>query len=177
MVHPLVGYHQGPFHLAQVGDGILCEDRKAIRGNQLRDTVVDFRVHMIGPACQHDAPLIVLLHPCQCFLTLGLHVPAGSQKLLPCCVGSHFHLVCGNLVVHGKFPYQGLGQDLLIGKGHEGVDKPYPFFRQLLHVVLDVLSIGRDHGAVVMVACIRAFIALIRNTGIENEFDSLLDEP
>ena len=53
---------------------------------------------------------------------------AGSQKLLPCCVGSHFHLVRGNLMVPGKFLYKGLGQDLLIGKGHEGVVKPYMFF-------------------------------------------------
>ena len=44
-------------------------------------------------------------------------------------------------------------------------------------IVFDILSIGGDHGAVVVVACVRAFIALIGDAGVEDELYALLDEP
>ena len=50
-------------------------------------------------------------------------------------------------------------------------------FCQLFHIVFDILCIGGDHGAVVMVACLRRFVPLIGNAGIENVLDALFDQP
>ena len=76
-----------------------------------------------------------------------------------------------------KFCGQLASQDLFAGKCHERVQEPDLFFGQLLHIVLDVLGIGGDHGAVVMIAGLRLFIPLIRNAGIKDGPDALGDEP
>ncbi|CAN3959282.1 Streptogramin A acetyltransferase, partial [Dysosmobacter welbionis] len=55
VVGPLVQHRGGEF-LHPVGDGVLRDDRGAGAGNQSVDAVVDLRVHVIGPACQHDDP-------------------------------------------------------------------------------------------------------------------------
>ncbi|CAN3960904.1 elongation factor P, partial [Dysosmobacter welbionis] len=52
VVGPLVQHRGGEF-LHPVGDGVLRDDRGAGAGNQSVDAVVDLRVHVIGPACQH----------------------------------------------------------------------------------------------------------------------------
>ena len=47
-----------------------------------------------------------------------------------------------------------------------------------LHIVLDVLRVGGDDRAVVMVVCVLVFIPLIEKGGIENKIGmSLLDQP
>ena len=177
MVHPLVRHHQGPFHLTQMGDGVLCEYREPIGRDQFRDPVVDLRIHVVRPAGQHHCPLSCLLQPCKGFLTLFLHVQAGCKKFLPGRVGSHPDLSSGDLPPFCEFLYQGIGEHLLIGKCHKGIDKGNMLLLQCLHIVFDILSIGGDHGAVVVVACIRAFIALIWNAWIKYKLDPLFDQP
>ena len=61
MVHPLVVDADRAFCVSQVGDGILGKNRKTVGGDELRDTVVDFRVYMVRPAGQHDAVTLMLL--------------------------------------------------------------------------------------------------------------------
>ena len=177
VVHPLVRHHQRPFHPAQMGYGILGEDGKSIRGNQLRYTVVNLRVHMIGPAGQDYAPLSVFLQPGQSLLAFFHQIIAGGSQLLPGGMGSHPDFGSRNLECPGKFLYKGIGENLLVGKCHKGIHKTHVFLGQRLHVIFNVFRIGGDHGAVVVVACVRAFIALIGDAGVEDELYALLNEP
>ena len=48
-------------------------------------------------------------------------------------------------------------------------------FRQFFHIIFNVLSVGRNHGTVEMVSCLRRLVPLIRNAGIEDQFDPLLN--
>src|SRR5699024_11401372 len=59
------------FNRCQVGNGILCEHSQSIRGDQIRDTVVDFRINMVRTSCQNDTPLSVFIHPLQGFLSFA----------------------------------------------------------------------------------------------------------
>ena len=61
VVHPLVGNNERALCVGQVGDGILCENRKTVGGDELRDTVVDLRIYMVGTAGQYDAVTLMLL--------------------------------------------------------------------------------------------------------------------
>ena len=177
VVHPLVRHHQRPFHPAQMGYGILGEDGKSVRGNQFRYAVVNLRIHMIGPAGQDYAPLSVFLQPGQSLLALFHQIIAGGSQLLPGGMGSHPDFGSRNLECPGKFLYKGIGENLLVGKRHKGIHKTHVFLGQRLHVIFNVFRIGGDHGAVVVVACVRALIALIGDAGVEDELYALLDEP
>ena len=177
VVHPLVRHHQRPFHPSQVGYGVLGEYSESIGGNQLRYAVVNLRVHMVGPAGQDNPPFSMLLHPGQGFLPLFHQVVTGGGQLLPGGMGCHPDLGSRNLECSGKFLYKGIGENILIGKCHEGIHEMHVFLGQSLHVIFNVFRIGGDHGAVVVVAGVRAFIALIRDTGVEDELHALLDEP
>ena len=61
MVHPLVCDNQRPLHMAQMGHGILCQNGKAVGSDQLRNAVVDLRIHMVGTSGQNDAVAVVFL--------------------------------------------------------------------------------------------------------------------
>ena len=177
MVHPLVSDHQRPFDLTQLGDGVFCQNRKSVGGDQFRDTVVDLRVHMVGTARQYDAAAVVFFHPLKCFLALFLHVPAGSKKLLPRLVSGFLHLIGRNLELFVKDFDQPLRQHLFVGKRHKRIEETNVFRIQLLHVVFDILGVGRDDRTVEMVAGVRRLIALVRNAGIKNRLNPLLDQP
>ena len=53
MVRPLVQHRSGEL-VHPIGDGVLRHHRRAGPGNEGVDAVVDLRVHMIGPARQHN---------------------------------------------------------------------------------------------------------------------------
>ena len=63
MVHPLVAHAQGMLAMEGRRDAVLSQHRQAVGGNQLRHTVVDFRVNVVRPSRQHDALPMVFLHP------------------------------------------------------------------------------------------------------------------
>ena len=63
MVHPLVAHAQGMLAMEGRGDAVLGQHRQTIGGNQLRHTVVNFRVNVIRATRQHDALPMVFLHP------------------------------------------------------------------------------------------------------------------
>ena len=59
VIRPLV-QHRGLERFRQLGHAVLGDDRRAEAGDQGVDAVVDLRVHMVGPACQHDDPAALL---------------------------------------------------------------------------------------------------------------------
>ena len=68
-------------------------------------------------------------------------------------------------------------QNLFICKCEERVHEMNVVLCELLDVVLDVLRVGGDHRAVIMVAGLRGLIALVRDTRIKDLLDSLTDQP
>ena len=160
-----------------MGYGVLGEDGKSVRGNQLRYAVVNLRVHMVGPSGQDNASLSVFLQPGQSLLALFLQIIAGGSQFLPGGMGGHPDFGSRNLECSGKFLYKCIGEYLLIGKGHKGIHETHVFLGQRLHVIFNIFRVGGDHGTVVVVACVRALIALIRDAGVEDELYALFDEP
>ncbi len=88
------------------------------------------------------------------------------QKLIPSGLGSGKNLVFRKLC---EFPNQCFGHGLQAGEGHEGVPEGNLPVHDLLHVVLDVLRIGGDDGAVVMVVRVLIFLTFIEQRRIENK--------
>ena len=63
VVHPLVHDDEGTLRLIEVGDGVLGKNGHAVGIDELRNTVVDLGIHMVGSSCQNDAVAVVVLQP------------------------------------------------------------------------------------------------------------------
>ena len=140
---------------------------------------------MVGTASQDDTVAVVFFKPGQGFFALLLNVMAGSFQLLPCGMGGLCDLFPGHGMIclgvgaecFQELPHQGIGQDLFIGEGQEGIHKVYMFCGNLLHIVFNVLCVGGNHGAVVMVSRIRRLIPLVGDAGIEDKLNAFPDQP
>ena len=161
----------------QVADGILGQHGDTVGIDQLRNTMVDFRVDMVRTACQYNAPVSGLFHVLQGLFPLALDILADFRLLFPCLFGGGGNLLRRNVVVFSKLPDQSLLQDFLAFKGEERIEEINVSAVKLIDVVLDVFRVRGHDGAVVMIARVGEFIALIRHAGIEDELQSLADEP
>ena len=190
VVHPLVRDDDGPFHLSQMGNGILRQHRKTVAGDHVRDTMVDLGIDVIGAARQHDAVMAGLFHPGKDLLSFFLRVRFCLQKLLPGQMGGGTDLrlrkswnlsaVFRQAVLAEfcqEFLHEPICQHLFIGKGEEGIHEVDMVVVEAFHVVFDVLRIGGDHGAVIVVACIRGFVPLIGDAGVEDPLYPVFDQP
>ncbi len=83
MVCPLVTHHGRPFHMPQMRHAVLCQHGNAVARYQLRDTMVNFRVCMVGPPRQHNARHIVFADIFQRFFALFLHIAPEMRPFLP----------------------------------------------------------------------------------------------
>ena len=177
MVDPLVVDPEGALGGEIDGQAVLGEDGKVIRGNHFRDTVVDFGVNVIGSASQNDATGVIFCHPLQGFLPLCTNVGLGALLFFPCLVdgGADFLPVDAPFfLAQGGQP---VGGDFLAGKGEEGADVADFAVCDGFHVVFQILRVGDHDGAVVMILRAGGFLMLIEYAGMENGFDSLIDEP
>ena len=75
MVHPLVGDHDRALDFAEVRHTVLCEDGESEARNHIRNAVVNFRVDVIGAACENNAVFLVGLAPLYRSLALGFDIP------------------------------------------------------------------------------------------------------
>ena len=201
MVHPLVGYNNRSLHFRKVGNGILGQYGKVIRSNQLRDAVVDFRITVVRTAGKDDTSVTGLFHPHKGFFSLFFNILSGLQKLFPGKMGCISDFLLRKIPLfklfadffdgpvpgrfHGIFNllrvYKNLSQlirkNLLIRKGEEGLHKENALFLEIFHIVFDIFRIGSYHGAIVVVSRARSFVSFVRNTRIENELLSLVNQP
>ena len=72
---------------------------------------------------------------------------------------------------------QPVGGDFLAGKGEEGADVADFAVCDGFHVVFQILRVGDHDGAVVVILRAGGLLMLIEYAGMENGFDSLIDEP
>ena len=183
VVRPLVDDAQVARELAQGRYTILCEDGQAEAVDELRNTMVDFRVDVIGTAAQDDAPFAFLFqhiesclgHSIILFFIVCFFLPGGLAGFLDFVLteapDAQFFLQTGDNAV-------------LIVKRQEGakierIGVAQPFS----HVVADDFRIAHDHGAVKGII-LAAFLRPVLDAGIENTvyflfqqvFDMAVDE-
>ena len=174
MIHPLVRHDERPLRAAQMGDGILGEHGDVKGSDQLRDAVVDLRVYVVRPSRQHDAALSGLLQEGQGLFALFADGLPGVRQLLPGGFRGGLHAVGRQF---RKFLQQGLRHGAQIPEGHEGIAQHRLAVADGLHIVLDVLGVGRDDGAVVMVVGPLHLVPLIKQRRVEDEIHLLPDQP
>ena len=174
VVHPLIRDDQGPLRAAQVGDGVLRQHRQVEGGDHLRQAVVDLRVDVVRASGQDDTALSGLLKPGDGLLPLLPHVHAGAVQLLPAGGRGGSHLPGGQL---RELPGQGLRDGGDVPEGQEGIAQRCLSVSDGLHIVLDVLGVGGDDGAVVMVGGPLHLVPLIEQGGVEDEVHLLPDQP
>ena len=92
-------------------------------------------------------------------------------------MGCHTDLSRRDLERTGKLLYQRICKDFFVCKCHKGVHKANLFLFQGFYIIFNVFRIGGDHGAVIMVSGLRAFVAFIGDAGIEDKLHTLADEP
>ena len=174
MVHPLVVDPKRTFDLAEMGDGILCQYGDPVAVDQIRDSVMDLRVDVVGASCQNDTSSSCFFQIFQSFLAFFLHIFSHSREFLPCGVGRFLYFLGGNIF---KYFHQAVCKDRLGSEGKERIAEINGRISEFVHIVLDVLRIGGDNGAVIMIYRIREFVPLIGNAGIEDELHAFFDQP
>ena len=177
MVHPLVGDHNRTLHLAEVGDAVLGENREAEARNHVRDAVVDFRIQVVGAACEDNAVLFIVYAPLNGALAFGLDVLLNLQELSPARMGRGAGLGSGNseFLLHNLLKLS--RENLLVRERHEGAQEAYILRLDLLDVVLDVLRVACDNRAVIVVGRTVLLIPLVGNAGVEDGLYTVPDEP
>ena len=177
MIYPLVRHTKRTLRLFQHGQAVFRQHGKPVGGDHLRYSVVDLRIHMIRPACQHNTGFSVLLDPAQRFAALLLHVILCSGLLLPCFPHCLPDLAFGNVPLLPADLNQAFCSGLLAGKGNERTDKVHFSPGDRLHIVFQVFRVGHDDRAVVVVLSSGTLLPLIKHTGVENRFNPVVDQP
>ncbi|CAK7069622.1 MAG: hypothetical protein DELT_03142 [Desulfovibrio sp.] len=152
-----------------MGHAVLRQYGEAVARDKRRDSVVDFRVHMVWPPCKHNTRISGLLEPFDRFLALLPHILFKSVK-------SGVRSFCGLLglllrnSVFTKFLHDLLGHELRFIKRHEEINKLNPLFMENVHIVFDNLRIRGHDRAIIVVVRIVEFLALERNARIKYPF-------
>ena len=118
MVHPLVIDADRAFHRCQMRDGIFGKYGNTIAVDQIRDTVMDFRVNMVWTACKDNTMTTCLFQIFQGFFSFFLHIAACSSHFLPALMHSSFDFLSRDIL---KFLYQTIGQNFLRSKCKERI--------------------------------------------------------
>ena len=174
MVHPLVRDNQRTFRLCQMRDAVLGQYGNIVRSNQLGNSMVDFRIRMVRTSCQNNSALVIFLHIFENFFPFLLHVSAGSAHFIPALLHGISDFSRRNFP---EFLNQGITDGVYTLKRHERIAEYNLASADFLHVIFNVLGIGGDNRAVIMVICIFKFVALIEKCRIKNEVYLLMNQP
>ena len=157
-----------------MGNRILSKDCDSVAVDQIRDTVVDLRVNVVRTSCKDNSSSSCFLQILKSLLALFLNVLMYGIHFFPGFVSCCFHLSSRDIRENLS---EALGHDFLGGQCQEWVHKGNGRIMKLVHVVLNVLCIGGNDRTVVMVDCVREFVALVRNAGVENKFHTISKQP
>ena len=172
MVHPLVAHAQGMFAVEGRRDAVLSQHRQPIR-----HTVVNFRVNVIRPSRQHDALLVVLLHPLQCLQAFGAHIGFGALLLVPARVNRVTNFLLRDIEGLAEKAHKRVRRRLFAGQREERFKHPHAPFGHVLDVVGDVLRIRHNHRTVKVVLGLHILLPLVEHARIEDCPDALINQP
>ena len=177
VIDPLIINTQRPLRFEVCGQAVFCENCQSIGGNQLRYTVVDLRINMVRSAGKHNSASALFRHFLQASFTFSLYIALCFTLFRPCCVYSCPYLMSRDV------PFLRTGLDeavcrcFFVGQGNKRPDDMLVPFGDFLYIVLKVLRIRHHNGTVKMILCTARLLMFIENTGIENGFDTLIDQP
>ena len=129
---------------------------------------------MIGAARQDNPVFSALLQIVEDAFSLRIDGLPDGGEFLPCFGSGRADFPRRNLF---KEADQLAGYRILVREGDEGAEEFHLLFPQVLHIVFDIHRVGSNDGAVIMIAGIPEFLPLIRDAGIEDGFNPLVDQP
>ncbi len=159
----------------EMGNGILRQHCNIVGVNQLRNPMVHLRVNMVRASGKDDAPVAGTFQVFNSFLALLFHIFPTCVKLSPCRMYGRTDICCRDGELFGQFFHQAIRNRLLTFQGQERMDKVHLAVYDGVDIVLDILRVGGNDGAVIVVIGVFKFLSLIRDTGIENPMYSLVD--
>ena len=137
--------------------------------------MIDLRVDVVRTSGQDDAPVAGLLQEPDGLFAFLSHILAACCQLRPGVVDGGCYLTVGE----GEFPAQlfdePVGDGLLALQVQKRMDEVYLAVYNGVHVVLDILRVGGDDGAVVVVVRLLELIALVGDGGVEDVLHALVD--
>ena len=96
----------------QVGDGIFREYGNVVGIDQFRDTVIYFRINVVGTSGEDDAAVAGLLKVCECFFAFSADVVPACGKFFPCRMHGKADRRRRNRISFGQFFHQAVGNSL-----------------------------------------------------------------
>ena len=132
--------------------------------------MVDLRVDVVGAAAEHDPVPAGVFQVFERLLAFLTDVLAAPDELCPGVSGGLADFVGRN---RREEVNETVGDDLLVGQGEEGIHEIDGGIPQILDVIFNVLRIGGDDRAVVVVDCPLELLALVGDAGVENELHAL----
>ena len=177
VVDPLVVGPDGAAGDKVYGKAVLSKDGEAVGGYELGDTVVYLRVDVVGTSRQDYAPAALLFHLFQKLCAPTAHVVLGPVLLGPGQLYRMAHFLLRNVPLFPAELHQPVGGHPLAGKGYEGADIAHVTVGHGLHIVFQVLRVGDYHRAVIVVLGSRGLLVLVKDAGVEDSLDALVDEP
>ena len=118
MIHPLVIDTDRTLYFCQMRNRILCKYSNAIAVDQIRDTMMDFRVNMVWASCKDNTMASCIFQIFQGFFPFFLYIAACSSHFLPALMHSSFDFFCRDIL---KFLYQTICQNFLRSKCKERI--------------------------------------------------------
>ena len=157
-----------------MGDGIFRQYGNPIGSNQFRNAVVDFRVDMVGPSGQDNPPHMIFFHIAEGFFPFFLNIFPGIAQFCPSCIRRINDFLGGDF---RKFLNQRFGGGADIPEGHEGIAQEHFPTPDFLHIIFNILRIGGNDRAVIVVVSRLEFIALIKEGRIEDKIHFFMNQP
>ena len=174
VIHPLIGNHKGSVRSAQMGYTVFRKDCKTKGSNHFRNTMMDFRINMVGAACKDNTTHMVLFHITQGFFPFFHDILTCFDQFLPGFSDSSRNFSCRKL---GKFTNQSMLQGSHVLKGQERVTQQRRVVADFFHIVFDIFRIRGDDRTVVVITCAFHFVTFIEDGRVENKIYLLLQEP
>ena len=177
VVDPLVVHAHGTLGRKVDGQAVLGQHREAVGRDELGDAVVDLGVNVVGPPCKDNAAAAVFLHLGERSRARGADVGLRFLLLLPREVRGAARLLFGDVPDLFAELRKAVGRDLFAREGEEGVQVAHGAVGHGFDVILDILRVRDDDGAVEVILRARHLLMLVEHAGVEDGLHAVVDEP
>ena len=139
--------------------------------------MVYLRINMIRTSGKDNPAIPCLVQEFDSFLALPAHIFAAGGELIPGIMDGRPDLTVRKRELFAELFDQTVGDCLLALEGQERVDEIHLAMYDRIHIIFNVLRVGGDDGAVVVVVRLFKFIPLIGNGRIEDVLYAFVDQP
>ena len=177
MIAPLVDDLQTPFADRHVVHCILRENRQLIGLDHLGDAVIDLGVDVIRPSRKEDGVLARLFNTIQDLLSVVTNILSVLLNLGITGIDRRSDLRPADALGFAELLHETLDHALAVIDGQERLQEADVILAQDIHVDANVLRIGCDDRAVVVVRRrVGLVLHVVRFARIEDRIDALFDE-